>query len=81
MPNLAALENAMPVAPLNIIATDSFMDFAKKVNNYLVEFRSNTNSQLRKDPAFQEYAEDNYIFEPQACSCPASFSHLRILWR
>lgn len=30
MPNLAALENAMPVAPLKIIATDSCMGFAKK---------------------------------------------------
>ena len=58
MPNLAALENAMPVAPLKIIATDSCMDFAKKVNDYLVEFRANTNCDLKNDPAFQEYAED-----------------------
>ncbi|MDD6658406.1 MAG: ribose-phosphate pyrophosphokinase [Lachnospiraceae bacterium] len=67
MPNLAALENAMPVAPLKIIATDSCMDFAKKVNDYLVEFRANTNCDLKNNPAFQEYAEDNYILDAK---CP-----------
>ena len=67
MPNLAALENAMPVAPLKIIATDSCIDFAKKVNDYLVEFRANTNCDLKNDPAFQEYAEDNYILDAK---CP-----------
>jgi len=67
MPNLSALENVMPVAPLKIIATDSCIDLAKKVNDYLVEFRATTNIDYKNDPSFQGYAEDNYILD---CVCP-----------
>lgn len=67
MPNLAALENVMPVAPLKIIATDSCKDFVAKVNDYLVDFRANTNTDLTNDPAFQGYCSDNYILDSK---CP-----------
>lgn len=61
MPNLSVLENAMPVAPLKIIATESCIDFARMVNDYLVDFRANVHNDLKNDPAFQGYSEDNYL--------------------
>ena len=36
MPNLRELENAMPVAPLKIVALASAEQMGKRVNNYLV---------------------------------------------
>lgn len=63
MPNLSVLENALPVAPLKIIATESCKDFADKVNEYLVDFRANVHNDLKKDPAFQGYSESNYLLD------------------
>lgn len=63
MPNLSVLENALPVAPLKIIATESCIELAKQVNDYLVDFRANTHNDLKKDPAFQGYSEDNYLLD------------------
>lgn len=63
MPNLSVLENALPVAPLKIIATESCKDFADKVNEYLVDFRANIHNDLKKDPAFQGYSESNYLLD------------------
>ena len=34
MPNLRELENAMPVAPLKIVALESARDLGESVNNY-----------------------------------------------
>lgn len=63
MPNLSVLENAMPVAPLKIIATESCTSFAEKVNDYLVDFRANVHNELKEDPAFQGYSETNYLVD------------------
>lgn len=63
MPNLSVLENAMPVAPLKIIATESCISFAEKVNDYLVDFRANVHNELKEDPAFQGYSETNYLVD------------------
>lgn len=63
MPNLSVLENALPVAPLKIIATESCKGFADKVNEYLVDFRANIHNDLKKDPAFQGYSENNYLLD------------------
>lgn len=63
MPNLSVLENAMPVAPLKIIATESCISFAEKVNDYLVDFRANIHNELKEDPAFQGYSETNYLVD------------------
>ena len=45
MPNLRELENAMPVAPLKIVALSSAADMGNKVNEYLVKFRKNINNE------------------------------------
>ena len=39
MPNLHELENAMPVAPLKIIALPSAEKMGRRINDYMVEFR------------------------------------------
>lgn len=38
MPNLTQLEQAIPVAPLKIVALDSARDLGNKINDYLVDF-------------------------------------------
>lgn len=61
MPNVHELEAAIPVAPLKIVATESAASLADSVNRYLVEFRKNVNNLAKNDPAFQGYAEENYL--------------------
>ncbi len=49
-------DNILPIAPLKIAALESSMYFAKKVDNYLVDFRKTANMQHRDNVYFQEYA-------------------------
>ncbi len=67
MPNLHELENAMPVAPLKLLALESAETLGNRVNEYLVDFRKTIHNTLKDDPAFQGYAEENYLVE---ASCP-----------
>ncbi len=61
MPNLLELENAMPVAPLKIVAMPSAEKFARSVNDYLVRFRNNMQNKVKGDPAFHGYSENSYL--------------------
>ena len=62
MPNLRELENAMPVAPLKLIALPSAEKMARRINNHLVEFRKSIhNDKVKNDPAFQGYSEKDYL--------------------
>lgn len=62
MPNLKELENAMPVAPLKLVALPSAERMARRVNDYLVEFRRSIhNDKVKNDPAFHGYIESNYL--------------------
>ena len=67
MPNTEQLEHAMPVAPIKLLTTKSALPLAMKVNNYLVDFRKSLNNNVKSDPAFHGYMEDNYLVE---VSCP-----------
>lgn len=67
MPNLHELENAMPVAPLKLLALESAANLGQRVNEYLVDYRKTINNSLKKDPAFQGYAEKNYLVN---ADCP-----------
>ena len=68
MPNLLELENAMPVAPLKLIALDSAEKLGRSVNNYLVDYRKKVNNaKVKDDPAFHGYIESNYLVD---CECP-----------
>ncbi len=63
MPNLNELENAMPVAPLKIIAMPGATGLGHQVNDYLVDFRRTIKNIHRNDPAFRGYIENNYLLE------------------
>ena len=68
MPNLRELENAMPVAPLKLIAMESADKLGRSVNNYLVDYRKNINNiKVKNDPAFHGYIESSYLVD---CECP-----------
>ncbi len=67
MPNLRKLENALPVAPLKIVAMDSANKLGKSVDRYLVDFRKKMDIALKKDPAFQGYMESSYLMDVE---CP-----------
>lgn len=53
----------MPVAPLKLMVLKSAADLGNEINNYLVDFRSKVNNVYNNDPAFQGYAEPNYLFK------------------
>ena len=62
MPNLKELENSMPVAPLKLVALPSAERMARRINDYLVEFRRSIhNDKVKNDPAFHGYIESNYL--------------------
>ncbi len=61
MPNLTQLEQAIPVAPLKIVALDSARDLGNKINDYLVDFRNAVKHRAKSDPAFHGYIEDTYL--------------------
>ncbi len=63
MPNLHELENAMPVAPLGVIALDSMKETGERINEYLVEFRSSIHNTFKNDSAFEGYLKDNYLIK------------------
>ena len=67
MPNTEQLEHAMPVAPIKLLTTRSALPLADKVNSYLVDFRKTLNNNVKSDPAFHGYMEDNYLME---VDCP-----------
>ena len=67
MPNIHELENALPVAPLKVLAMESAGELGKQVNRYLVEFRNNMKSAKHEDPAFQGYISDSYLVD---ADCP-----------
>ena len=62
MPNIAELENAMPVGALKLIALPSMAKMGETINKYLVEFRKVVhNDSVKNDPAFHGYKEENYL--------------------
>ena len=63
MPNVRELENALPVAPLKVLAMESAETIGRRVNNYLVEFRKNMKNTSHDDPAFQGYIENSYLVD------------------
>ncbi len=64
MPNLKELEDAMPVAPLKIVALPSAAKLGKRINDHLVSFRKTLpNDKVKNDPAFHGYIENNYLLD------------------
>ncbi len=67
MADISKLEQALPVAPLKLIALDSAEKMGRVINDYLVSFRKATHEDLTNDPAFQGYRENNYLVDAE---CP-----------
>ena len=64
MPNFHELENAMPVAPLNIVPLPSARPMGQRINEYMVQFRKSIrNDKVKKDPAFHNYIVSNYLVD------------------
>lgn len=62
MANVSELENAMPVAPLKIVALSSMKELGVTINDYMVEFRKSVhNDKVKNDPAFHGYFENSYL--------------------
>lgn len=70
MPNDFVFKDQLPVAPLKIAALESCYDFAKGVNDYIVEFRRNDTTELMSchaDLHYRGYDCDNYLLD---IACP-----------
>lgn len=67
MPDFQKLEASMPVAPLSLIVMDSAKELGESVNKYLVDFRHTLHLRPTQDPAFNEYAKNDYRVK---CHCP-----------
>lgn len=61
MPNVDELVNALPVAPIKIIALDSAAMLGQQVNDYLVDYRKSLKAVHKVDPSFLGYIEKNYL--------------------
>lgn len=62
MPNLDLLENSIPVAPLKIASLESCRELASTIDDYIIEFRENSKSELLKSNN-----KDTYLAN---CACP-----------
>ncbi len=67
MPDFQQLEEALPVAPLRLIAMQSALAMGSRVNEYLVRFRHTLHKMPAGDPAFKGYTEDTYLMD---YACP-----------
>ena len=70
MPNDFVFRDQLPIAPLKIAALESCYDFAKKVNDYIVEFRRNDTTELMNskiDLHYRGYDCDHYLLD---IACP-----------
>lgn len=67
MPNTEQLEHSMPVAAMKLLAPKAALPLAEKINYHLVEYRRSLQNNVKNDPAFHGYMEDNYLMEVE---CP-----------
>ena len=67
MPKANQFENILPVAPLKLVALPGYIDFARRVDKYLVSFREKANKQHRDSIYYQDYAKDTFLID---CVCP-----------
>ena len=55
--------DTVPVGPLGLIPLKGMEEFTKKVNNYLVEWRKERESEHKDTLLFSEYEKDSYIIK------------------
>ena len=71
MTNIKYLEQSLPVAPLKIAALESCRGLGEKVNNHIVNFRKEAQTEILNSPLFANYHSDNFLID---CKCPRSGS-------
>ncbi|WP_313130314.1 ribose-phosphate pyrophosphokinase [Anaerocolumna sp.] len=67
MPQQEKIIETIPVGPLGIIALESSKELGQKVNNYIVSWRNELNSEHTSTIAFAGYQRDSYLIN---ASCP-----------
>lgn len=67
MSNIELLEYSLPVAPLKIAALESCRDLGKTVDDYIIDFRKNSKSELASCASAKGYHEGTYLAKH---SCP-----------
>ena len=67
MTNIKYLEQSLPVAPLKIAALESCKGLGEKVNNHIVNFRKEAQTEILNSPLFANYHSDNFLID---CKCP-----------
>ncbi len=60
-------ETTIPVAPLKLAALEGCMDLAKRVDEYIVDFRRNRKNMHESAIEFQGYLSNSYLIR---CCCP-----------
>ncbi|MDD3360249.1 MAG: ribose-phosphate pyrophosphokinase [Hespellia sp.] len=61
------LDQTLPIAPLKIIALESCKEMGRKVNDYMVTFRADSDNNVSDSPLYANYKSNNYLAN---CSCP-----------
>ena len=67
MANLGLLENSIPVAPIKIAALKGCEELAKKVDQYLVQFRKDLVAHNANGLSLSGYSEESFLVD---CECP-----------
>ena len=67
MTNIKYLEQSLPVAPLKIASLESCKGLGEKVNNHIVNFRKEAQTEILNSPLFANYHSDNFLID---CKCP-----------
>mgnify|MGYP004583027219 FL=1 len=57
--------DSLPFGRLGIIPLKSCIEMGNKVNNYLYEWRSSRNHELRHNSSYTGYERDSYIIEAE----------------
>ncbi len=57
--------DSLPFARLGIVPLKSYVNRAKEIDNYLIEWRSTRDHELRHNTAYSGYERDSYIIDAQ----------------
>ena len=64
MPNDERILETMPTGTLGLVATDSCIGLAQKVDAYLQGWREHREHQHANESAFKDYYKNSYIIKP-----------------
>ena len=64
MPNDERILETMPAGTLGLVATDSCIGLAEKVDRYLTQWRETREHEHQNEIAFKDYYKNSYIIRP-----------------